>query len=293
MWWKANLFYFILGSLVYDLYCPLRFVKQLPTTEDTTGMLYWMGLVALRNLSIVVSELEPPVSSCFPRLLIAFLCHIAVWYGGWHHQLYTLKKLPVKEKFLAEPSYTHGYLLDRDILLSCLGSLVASGVECLVVLHWEARQASGSNALHGSPWGELLSDPLAVVFGIAVCSWWSDVHFWLAHRSMHAWLPKAWSHIDPGAALYRHVHSVHHKSFNPGPWSGLAMHPLEHLAYFTRGIICLWPALGLHPAFFYFVNTRAMIGPAVGHSGFGAAGGSHFHYLHHGACVERDMPACS
>jgi hypothetical protein len=57
MWWKANLFYFILGSLVYDLYCPLRFVKQLPTTEDTTGMLYWMGLVALRNLSIVVSEL--------------------------------------------------------------------------------------------------------------------------------------------------------------------------------------------------------------------------------------------
>jgi len=113
MWWKANLFYFILGSLVYDLYCPLRFVKQLPTTEDTTGMLYWMGLVALRNLSIVVSELEPPVSSCFPRLLIAFLCHIAVWYGGWHHQLYTLKKLPVKEKFLAEPSYTHGYLLDQ------------------------------------------------------------------------------------------------------------------------------------------------------------------------------------
>ena len=30
-----------------------------------------------------------------------------------------------------------------------------------------------------------------------------------------------------GAFLYRHVHSLHHKSYNPGPWSGLAMHPIE------------------------------------------------------------------
>jgi sterol desaturase/sphingolipid hydroxylase (fatty acid hydroxylase superfamily) len=28
------------------------------------------------------------------------------------------------------------------------------------------------------------------------------------------------------------VHSVHRKNPNPGPWTGLAMYPVEHLLYF-------------------------------------------------------------
>jgi len=30
--------------------------------------------------------------------------------------------------------------------------------------------------------------------------------------------------------LYAAVHSWHHKNSNTGPWSGAAMHPLEHLS---------------------------------------------------------------
>ena len=36
--------------------------------------------------------------------------------------------------------------------------------------------------------------------------------------------------------------SLHHKSYNPGPWSGLSMHPIEHLMYYS----CAW----LLPLFF-------------------------------------------
>ena len=45
---------------------------------------------------------------------------------------------------------------------------------------------------------------------------------------------------------YMKAHKLHHKSMNPGPWSGLSMHPIEHFLYYS----CAWlPALfmPLHP----------------------------------------------
>ena len=51
--------------------------------------------------------------------------------------------------------------------------------------------------------------------------------FLCRHRLIH-WPP-----------LYHAVHKLHHHNVNPGPWSGLAMHPVEHLLYFS-GIIIHW-----------------------------------------------------
>jgi sterol desaturase/sphingolipid hydroxylase (fatty acid hydroxylase superfamily) len=42
-------------------------------------------------------------------------------------------------------------------------------------------------------------------------------HFYWIHRLIR-WKP-----------LYNAIHFVHHKNLKVGPWSGLAMHPLEHL----------------------------------------------------------------
>ena len=37
------------------------------------------------------------------------------------------------------------------------------------------------------------------------------------------------------------MHSLHHKSYNPGPWSGLSMHPVEHLLYYGCMMVpALW-----------------------------------------------------
>ena len=142
-------------------------------------------------------------------------------------------------------------------------------------MHWRRQPATQLVFLH-----DLCKQPSTLVFYIALCSYWSDIHFWFAHRLMHPWWHGKKSRtIDPGHFLYKHYHSVHHKSYNPGPWSGLSMHPVEHFFYFTRSLPFF--LLPLPHCFFYFINVRAMLGPAAGHTGFGAMGGSYFHYLHH------------
>jgi sterol desaturase/sphingolipid hydroxylase (fatty acid hydroxylase superfamily) len=101
------------------------------------------------------------------------------------------------------------------------------------------------------------------------------VHFYMTHRLLH------WQR------LYDAVHYLHHANVNPSPWTGLAMHPVEHLFYFS-GVLLLWlvPATPIHVL--YFVTVVALA-PAEGHCGFGkvVVGGRNFttdnyyHYLHH------------
>jgi hypothetical protein len=55
-----------------------------------------------------------------------------------------------------------------------------------------------------------------------------EVHFYLTHRLIH--IP----------VLYRTVHYLHHRNVNIGPFSGLAMHPVEHVIYWT-GVIFQGP----------------------------------------------------
>jgi len=120
----------------------------------------------------------------------------------------------------------------------------------------------------------LLAHPLWTA-SLLVLAWlWSDLHFYIVHRMMHPTFPGRKGGLDPGRWMYRNVHYLHHKSYNPGPWSGLAMHPVEHLIYFTRGVsACLVAAH--HPTIFLFYNMRAMLGPAPGHHGFPGMGASH------------------
>jgi sterol desaturase/sphingolipid hydroxylase (fatty acid hydroxylase superfamily) len=103
-----------------------------------------------------------------------------------------------------------------------------------------------------------------------------ETHFYLIHRLIH-WPP-----------LYKYVHYLHHTNVDPGPATGLAMHPVEHLLYFT-GVLIHW-IIPSHPIHAIFHVQHAGITPAQGHAGFervvfydGAAikTGDYFHYLHH------------
>jgi len=116
--------------------------------------------------------------------------------------------------------------------------------------------------------------PVGFVALILFIPLFAEAHFYAVHRLIH-WPP-----------LYRAVHKLHHRNVNPGPWSGLAMHPVEHLIYFS-GVMLHWviPSHPLHVIF--HLQHRA---PAVGHNGFdrvrlpnGAYLGAHHfdHYLHH------------
>jgi sterol desaturase/sphingolipid hydroxylase (fatty acid hydroxylase superfamily) len=103
-----------------------------------------------------------------------------------------------------------------------------------------------------------------------------EVGFYFAHRFLHF----PW--------LYRIAHQLHHRNNNPGPWSGLSMHPLEHIIYFSSALIFfIVPA---HPVHIINLLSRLGLAPAQGHTGFDrvATGDSasidtsyYAHYLHH------------
>ena len=101
-------------------------------------------------------------------------------------------------------------------------------------------------------------------------------HFYLGHRLLHSRL------------LYQHCHSLHHNNVQVGPWSGLSMHPVEHIICFSS-VVIQW-GLALHPLNALYQIHLAAFQPAPGHSGFekmhlapgfDLAAGSRFHYQHH------------
>jgi hypothetical protein len=48
---------------------------------------------------------------------------------------------------------------------------------------------------------------------------------------MHPWFKKGEKRMVPdvGRFMYKHVHSLHHKSYNPTAFSGTSMHPIEYV----------------------------------------------------------------
>ena len=79
---------------------------------------------------------------------------------------------------------------------------------------------------------------------------WRVPHFHIIHRLMHPWrwngipgekffeqFTNCLSHYclvsDIGKFLYRKVHALHHKSYNPTAFSGTNMHPIEATLYYT------------------------------------------------------------
>ena len=126
-----------------------------------------------------------------------------------------------------------------------------------------------------APWLSFSQNPWTlglVAFFVPVIH---ETHFYLIHRLIHT------------PFLYKWVHSVHHNSVNPTPWSSLSMHPGEALAYF--GVMGWHLILPSNPVLALYQLHFAGFGAVVGHIGFdtievGEGGfGSHAyaHYLHH------------
>ena len=109
-----------------------------------------------------------------------------------------------------------------------------------------------------------------------VTVFWSPLHFYFIHRLLH-WRP-----------LYRLAHALHHKNNNPQPWSGISMHPIEHVIYFSAFVL-FW-FIPVHPVLIILLGFIQGISPAISHSGFQEvrlgkhlriASGDPFHQIHH------------
>jgi lathosterol oxidase len=105
---------------------------------------------------------------------------------------------------------------------------------------------------------------------------WQSFHFYVVHLALHQ------------PAIYKHVHAVHHRNVNTGPWSGMSMHPIEAFGYLSAILIVL--VLPSHPVHMLFLGYWLMLGAASSHSGYEAIWardrqalllGAFFHQLHH------------
>ena len=102
------------------------------------------------------------------------------------------------------------------------------------------------------------------------------VHFYWIHRWLH-WPP-----------LYKLAHALHHRNTNVGPWSGLSMHPVEHLLFFSS-VLIHW-IIAAHPIHILFHMQHQALTAATSHTGFEGllvkdknrlALGTFHHQMHH------------
>ncbi|MEM7197963.1 MAG: sterol desaturase family protein, partial [Pseudomonadota bacterium] len=104
----------------------------------------------------------------------------------------------------------------------------------------------------------------------------SALHFYIVHRLLHV------------PFLYRLAHALHHRNVVTGPWSGISMHPVEHVFYLSAVLVhFVIPSHPVHVLFHFYWLT---LGAAGTHCGFKAiviggrewfSLGSFYHQLHH------------
>lgn len=211
----------------------------------------WIGFILARNFVLVV-----------------------LVYSAWHVSLYFFRSQGTQFKYNARwPMQGNKTFLfsdqTKDNIAWTLGSAVPIWTGYEVVSLW--MMANGF-----IPYLDIEQHPIYAAFMILVILLFRELHFYLTHRAIH-WPP-----------LYKRIHYLHHKNANPGPWSGLSMHPLEHLIYFSAALLH-W-VIPSHPIHVIFHLQHLAFAPAQGHSGFeriivnGKAvlqPGDYFHNLHH------------
>ena len=117
--------------------------------------------------------------------------------------------------------------------------------------------------------------PLYFVVCLLGVFFWGTIHFYAIHRLSH-WPP-----------LYKISHELHHRNVNTGPWTGISMHPIEHLLYFSTFVL-FW-FVPVHPVIVVVSGLFMGISPATSHSGFDflevkgkrLSTGDWYHQLHH------------
>lgn len=245
--WLVN--YIFTWNLIYlGMVLLSYYFLQPPLEEMKTLKFSWIWIILLRNMTLVW-----------------------IIYGGWHLYLYTYKKRGTRAKYSPRWQSTNGstFLWNNQVydnVFWASASAVPLWTIYEVITFW--LYANGK-----IPYLDFREHPVWFVLLFLLIPLWREVHFYLIHRLIH-WKP-----------LYNKIHYLHHYNINPGPWSGLAMHPIEHLLYFS--VVLIHWIVPSHPLHFLFNSQHTALTPAPSHTGFeGKLGrflsfGSYFHYLHH------------
>jgi len=244
--------YLLPWNLLYALAAIIIWLYLTPPLEKmTTLKIDWIGFILLRN----------------------FILLIAIT-GSWHLWLYVWRKQDTKFKYNRSwPNKKSKVFLFSNQTYDNMFWTLVSGVPIWttyeVLLLW--AYANGI-----APMINFNEHPIGFVALFFLIPFVHEVGFYFCHRALH-WPP-----------LYKIAHKVHHQNINPGPWSGISMHPLEHLMYFA--IILLIFIFPTHPIHMINLASRLGLLAVVGHTGFDhivvgkktIVNTSYYaHYLHH------------
>lgn len=257
---------------------PLQFLKWLFGAQGylVPWNAFFLGVAVVLWLYMTPSleTLQTFSAGWIAWLLVRNAVLTFLFYGSWHLILY------IKRVQGTEFKYNQNWPA-RDSKAFIFGSqnidnviwTFASGVPI-----WTAYEAvmlwGFANGYFA--WLSWSDSPVYFIILLVLIPAIREAHFYLIHRLIH-WPP-----------LYKSAHYVHHKNINPGPWSGLSMHPIEHVLYFS-GVLVHAIVLS-HPVHALFHIVHAGMAPAKGHLGFDKVvigedraldSDSYLHYLHH------------
>ena len=167
---------------------------QPPLEETKTLALGWIVEIWLRNIVLMT-----------------------VVAGGLHLWFYTFSAQGARLKYDKRPLMKNGRQFTlggqvRDNMFWTLASGVTVWTGYEVLLFW--AMANGY-----APMITFAEHPIWFVTVFLLIPVWESFYFYWIHRLLHV------------PVLYKHVHALHHRNINVGPWSGLSMHPVEHVIY--------------------------------------------------------------
>ena len=179
---------------------------------------------------------------------------VTVVAGGLHVWLYVIARQGDGLRYDARPFgrnkrvFLFGNQVRENIFLTLVPAVgVWTGFEALLL--WAYANGYAPSITFGD-------NPAWFVVFLAIIPWWSVLYFSAHHRLLHT------------GPAYRYVHSWHHRNVNVGPWSGLAMHPAEHLVLFSDVVLLF--LLPSHPVHLYFMAMHHGIGAPLSHTGYDA-----------------------
>jgi sterol desaturase/sphingolipid hydroxylase (fatty acid hydroxylase superfamily) len=244
--------YLLPWNVFYAILAVLIWAYLTPSLENFKSFsIYWSGVVLLRNMMLAVCV-----------------------YGAWHMWLYVWRKQGTAFKYNKQwpKEKAEGFLFGHqtyDNLFYTLVSGVPIWTAYEVLLLW--AYANGI-----APMINFAEHPIGFFALFFLVPFIHEVGFYFAHRLLHY------------SFLYEVAHKLHHRNVSPGPWSGLSMHPIEHIIYFST--ILLFLIIPSHPIHMINLASRLGVAPAQGHTGFDrlAMGDEatmdvsyYAHYLHH------------
>jgi len=264
-------------SAFQDLKRPKTILKWLITNWLTLSEFVLLALLAVVLWALCYPAIERAVEFkpgwVLQNLLVNFALVFAVAGGlHWHFYMRHAQNKTLKFDHRDQTRNNRNFLFSDQVKDNMFWSL-GSGVFQLTVFQSISMWLMANDYVSII---SLSSNPLWFALAFILLPIWSAFHFYWIHRLLH--LP----------FMYKRFHSLHHKNVNIGPWSGIAMHPIEHFLYFSSMSIH-W-IIASHPIHLIFHIIWLGPGAAMSHTGYEnllikdkrrLALGTFYHQLHH------------